>query len=197
MKKWVLPVAIILLTSCNGSGESGEEADVKALVADETKIETGLSETFNASFEGILSSYYALRDALVADDLNAANDAAEQLIQSSDKLPLDELKAIDVDDIIIPTAKSYTGGIASEAKGLQGEADIESKRKSFQMISANIFDLSRTVRFNKEKIYLLHCPMAFNNTGADWLSSTTDIKNPYFGKKMLTCGAVKDSVVIR
>lgn len=197
MKKWVLPAAIVLLVACNGSGKSGDEADVKVAAANETKVETGLSETFNTSFEGVLSSYYALRDALVADDLNAANEAAGQLIQSSDRLPLDELKAIDVDDIIIPTAKNYTGGIASEAKGFQGEADIEGKRKSFQMISANIFDLSRTVRFNKEKIYLLHCPMAFNNAGADWLSSTTDIKNPYFGKKMLTCGVVKDSVVLK
>jgi Cu(I)/Ag(I) efflux system membrane fusion protein len=65
------------------------------------------------------------------------------------------------------------------------------------MISAGLFDLVRTVRYDKEKIYLLHCPMAFNNTGADWLSNATEIKNPYFGKDMLTCGEVRDSVVFR
>ena len=65
------------------------------------------------------------------------------------------------------------------------------------MISANLFDLTRTVRYAEEKVYLLHCPMAFNDTGADWLSNSTEIKNPYFGSKMLTCGSVKDSVVLR
>lgn len=198
MKKWAIPALMILFAACKGGSKPGETQDTTTQqVVAETKVASGLSDAFNVSFESILTNYYALRDALVADDLDGANKSAEQLILSADKLSLDELKASDTADVIIPTAKSYTSGIASESKGLQGEADIEAKRKSFQMISANIFDLARTVRYNKEKIYLLNCPMAFNNTGADWLSNSTEIKNPYFGKKMLTCGAVKDSVVIR
>ena len=39
--------------------------------------------------------------------------------------------------------------------------------------------------------------MAFNDAGAYWLSAASDIKNPYFGKKMLTCGEVKDSIDFR
>jgi Cu(I)/Ag(I) efflux system membrane fusion protein len=39
--------------------------------------------------------------------------------------------------------------------------------------------------------------MAFNDAGAYWLSKTSDIKNPYFGKKMLICGEVKDSLDFR
>ncbi len=39
--------------------------------------------------------------------------------------------------------------------------------------------------------------MAFNDAGAYWLSKTSDIKNPYYGKKMLTCGEVKDSIDFR
>ena len=30
--------------------------------------------------------------------------------------------------------------------------------------------------------------MAFNNEGAYWLSDAEQIRNPYFGDKMLTCG---------
>jgi Cu(I)/Ag(I) efflux system membrane fusion protein len=32
--------------------------------------------------------------------------------------------------------------------------------------------------------------MAFNDKGAYWLSNISKIKNPYYGKKMLTCGEV-------
>jgi Cu(I)/Ag(I) efflux system membrane fusion protein len=39
-------------------------------------------------------------------------------------------------------------------------------------------------------IYVQHCPMADNNKGADWLSKEKEIKNPYFGNSMLTCGEV-------
>jgi Cu(I)/Ag(I) efflux system membrane fusion protein len=39
-------------------------------------------------------------------------------------------------------------------------------------------------------IYVQHCPMADNNKGADWLSTEKEIRNPYFGSSMLTCGEV-------
>lgn len=196
MKRWALPAMIILLSACNGGAKSGEE-QAKSQQAEKIDVVSNLSDVFNTSFKAVLTNYYALRDALIAADTAAANKAAGTLAQASDGLLLDELKASDTANVIVPTAKTYTTGIASESKGLQGETDIEAKRKSFQMITANIFDLARTVRYTQEKIYLLNCPMAFNNEGADWLSSNTEIKNPYFGEKMLTCGAVKDSVVLR
>lgn len=194
MKRFFFIISVIVFASCKGSGSKSEEVVITPV---ETQPVSSLSDSFNASFESILTNYYALRDALVASDADAANKAAATLIAASDGLKLDELKATDTNNVVIPTAQTYTSGISSESKGLQGESDLEAKRKSFQMISGNLFDLARTVRYTKQKIYLLNCPMAFNNTGADWLSSSTEIKNPYFGSKMLTCGSVKDSVVIR
>ena len=45
-----------------------------------------------------------------------------------------------------------------------------------------------------DSLFVEHCPMAFNNNGADWLSGETTIRNPYFGDKMLKCGVVKDTL---
>lgn len=181
------------LFACN-SNEQKSQAVVEEIPV--AKV-ASYSEAFESSFEKVLNDYYALRDALVASDTAATNKSASALIQSADDLKWDELKSADTNNIIIPTAQTYTSDLKSESEGLLGESDLEAKRKAFQMISGNMFDLARTIRYSKHKIYLLHCPMAFNNTGADWLSNATDIKNPYFGEKMLTCGAVKDSVVLR
>lgn len=194
MKKLLYTIPVLLIAACGGS-KSGEEKEAETPPA-EVKVST-TSAVFNASFEEVLAQYYALRDALIGDDTAAANHAASALIIASAQVKLDELKSADTSNIIIPTAKTYGDNISSESKGLLGETDIQQKRKSFQMISAALFDYVRTVRFDKQKVYLLHCPMAFDNTGADWLSSSTEIKNPYFGKTMLTCGAVKDSVVFK
>lgn len=194
MKRLFFIIPVIVFAACKGGGNKSAEVEAKPVEVQPVSL---LSDAFNTSFENILNNYYALRDALVASDTAAANKSAASLIAASDGLKLDELKAADTANLVIPTAQTYTSGISSESKGLQGESDIEAKRKSFQMISGNLFDLARTVRYTKEKIYLLNCPMAFDNAGADWLSSSTDIKNPYFGSKMLTCGSVKDSVVIR
>ena len=40
------------------------------------------------------------------------------------------------------------------------------------------------------RIYQLHCPMAFDGAGADWFSEVSEVRNPYYGDKMLTCGKV-------
>jgi len=40
-------------------------------------------------------------------------------------------------------------------------------------------------------IYVQYCPMAFGNKGADWLAKEEEIRNPYFGDKMMKCGLVK------
>ncbi|MFT3750909.1 MAG: DUF3347 domain-containing protein [Agriterribacter sp.] len=194
MKRLLYFVPVILFIACGGNKAKNEKAvDIPV----EEKKTPALSDAFNGSFEKVLTTYYSLRDALVAGDTAQANTASSSLITAVSEVKLDELKSADTANIIIPTAKTYTEGIASESRGLLGESDIEQKRKSFQMISTGLFDLVRTVRYDKQKVYMLHCPMAFNNAGADWLSNTTEIKNPYFGSKMLTCGSVADSVVLK
>jgi Cu(I)/Ag(I) efflux system membrane fusion protein len=35
--------------------------------------------------------------------------------------------------------------------------------------------------------------MAAGNKGADWLQKQKEIRNPYFGKSMLTCGTLVKS----
>ena len=39
-------------------------------------------------------------------------------------------------------------------------------------------------------VVLMHCPMAMGGDGADWLQSSDQLKNPYFGADMLTCGTI-------
>jgi Cu(I)/Ag(I) efflux system membrane fusion protein len=36
--------------------------------------------------------------------------------------------------------------------------------------------------------------MADNSKGADWLSTDENIKNPYYGASMLTCGEVIEEI---
>jgi len=57
-----------------------------------------------------------------------------------------------------------------------------------------MYTLIQTVRYKGQKLYWDYCPMAFDNNGAYWLSFEREIKNPYFGSKMLNCGSVEDSL---
>jgi hypothetical protein len=186
MKRLIVIVAVATLAACGGEDKKADEQKAAEPLSQSTN-----TTAFNQSFGQVMDSYYHLKDALVLSNDTLAKTSANRIITLADSLNLTELKA---DSSIVLMAKGYLDNIAAEAKGLVGEKDIEGKRKSFQMISDNMYDLVRTVRYDREKIYHQYCSMAFNDAGAYWLSRTDDIKNPYYGKKMLTCGEVKDSL---
>jgi hypothetical protein len=190
MKKYLPIIALAVLAACGG-----EDKNASADTQPEAPLAQSKNyETFNSSFSNFLNNYYHLKDALVLSNEQLAIEQAKRLASSADSVNLAELKA---DPSIIEMAKQSAQTISTEAKALAGQKDLEAKRKSFQAISDNMYDLVRTVRYDRETVYHQFCPMAFNDAGAYWLSRTSDIKNPYFGKKMLTCGEVKDSVDFR
>jgi hypothetical protein len=189
MKRLIVLLTIVALVSCGGEENKTSDAGSPAPLTQSKN-----SDGFNQSFGQFLETYYHLKDALVLTNDTLATTYAKQLIGKADSISFNELKA---DRSIIDMAKGYAETISAEAKGLVGENGVEEKRKSFQMISDNMYDLVRTVRYDREAVYHQFCPMAFNDAGAYWLSKTSDIKNPYFGKKMLSCGEVKDSLDFR
>ena len=191
MKKYIGIATLVLFAACSGNKDQQATEEVKK---DEPLAQSKNSVTFNTTFSNFLNAYFHLKDALVLTNDTMAIASAQLLKTSADSLKMDELKA---DKSIVEMANGYVGSIAAEATALQGETNIEGKRKSFQVISDNIYDLVRTVRFDKQVLYHQFCPMAFNDQGAYWLSPNSDVKNPYFGKKMLTCGEVKDSIDFR
>jgi hypothetical protein len=157
------------------------------------------SDAFTISFSKLMDSYFSLKDALVDWDTTKANQAAVVLQRNADSLPTQDLKA---DSTIILTAQNLAGSVSNETKGFVGENDIEQKRREFNMITDELYNLIRTVRYDGQIIYHIKCPMAFKETEEGyWLSNTSKIINPYLGNKhpkyfakMVGCGEVIDSL---
>lgn len=190
MKKIFIYIVCVLLASCDNSDKKpAEAARPQGPLAQSVN-----SDDFNQSFGKLLADYYQLKDNFVAEKKDAILQAANAMLVSTDSLPLTELKA---DSNLVATARSYTFGIAAELKGLIGEKDILQQRKSFQLISDQLYDLIRTVQYDRAVVYHAYCPMAFDDQGANWLSSESGIRNPYIPRKMLTCGEIKDSIDFR
>jgi hypothetical protein len=151
------------------------------------------SDAFTGSFDTLLNSYYSLKESLVMEDTAKVNAAAASLISHAEGLALNELKG-DTTGLIAETAKTFTGTMATSGDALRKEADLEAKRKEFEIISDAMWSLVRTVKYDGSQVYYQFCPMAFNDKGAYWLSNSKEIRNPYFGDEMLTCGSTQDSL---
>jgi hypothetical protein len=161
------------------------------------------SDEFNLSMTKMMDTYYGLTEAFVNWDTLSVNNYADQLSSSIDSL---KLKEMEKDTAIYPTVLSQWEIVKAEISGLRADTDIHEKRESLNMLSQQLFDLLRIVKFDAAKVYYEECPMALNNyeTSGFWLSSKGEDefrRNPYLGlhdpkysKGMLKCGSTRDSI---
>ena len=194
------PYLLICISACLMSCGSEDKKAAENTSESQVQVAGKNTAAFNQSFDKLLNAYYALKDGLVEYDTAKANAASRELAIHADNLAIDEIRN-DSTGAIKETAKSYTGTISGSAKGLVGEQELEKKKREFQMISDAMYDLVRTVKYDQQKIYHQHCPMAFGEEDAYWISNSSEIVNPYLGKKhpkykagMVHCGDITDSL---
>lgn len=119
--------------------------------------------------------YIQLKDALVASKQDEAKQISGELQKSL---------------LIISTGKAA----ATEAANIAYAATLADQRKAFSVLSTEMSSIIKANQLTSGQLYLEYCPMANNNDGAYWLSNEKAIKNPYFGKAMLSCGMVKETI---
>ena len=151
------------------------------------------SGSFNESFSKLLQSYYTLKNTFIGADISKINSAAEQLMQLADSLNVNELQG-DSSGMIRETAKSFAANISGSAKTITGENKIEDKLREFNMITDALWSLTRTVKYDGQKVYYQFCPTALDNMGGYWLSDKIDTENPYIRDKSKNCSEVNDSL---
>jgi membrane fusion protein, copper/silver efflux system len=142
-------------------------------------------EAFQAQLGQAVQAYLPMKDAFTATDAEKAKAGAGQFLASLEKVGMELLKG-DAHMYWMKQLKALKG----HAESIKGSSDVEGQRKQFSSLTNALVE-SLTAFGTKGTVYLLHCPMAFNNEGANWLSAEKAVKNPYFGKKMLTCGTLK------
>lgn len=189
MKNTALILSIIILSiACKNKDEKTEATETET----KTNVAYSYSEVFSQSVNNTLNAYYNLKDAFVASDTAGVNAAGKELKTLLDSLKLDEVQKND--SLGFSSIYGRPGDVAAEVTGMLGESDIEKKRESFEMISNAFYDILRVIKPAGTTIYYQYCPMAFDSKGAYWLSNADSIRNPYFGKKMLTCGETKETL---
>uniref|UniRef100_UPI0040472808 DUF3347 domain-containing protein n=1 Tax=Roseivirga sp. TaxID=1964215 RepID=UPI0040472808 len=119
--------------------------------------------------------YIHLKNALVASDFQNAKSASESLVKA-----LHNVKGSDK--------------VHAEAAKVAQAGSLENQRKAFTALSNEMATLVKGADISMGELYLEYCPMANGNTGGYWLSNEKEIRNPYFGDKMLKCGSVKETI---
>lgn len=139
----------------------------------------------NGASQVILNDYFNLKDALVSDDNAKAKELGATLAKSFGNLNVSnytDAQKADLKDII-EDAVEHAEHIS--------ESDIDHQREHFKILSKDVTDMV-AITGTENTLYQQFCPMY--DGGSAWLSMSKDVKNPYYGSKMLKCGKVQREI---
>jgi hypothetical protein len=158
-----------------------------ALAQDSTNH--GIDTKAAATIKDILDHYLHLKNALVSDNTKDAAVAGKEIVDAMSKVDKSALTAEqkklyeDVED----DAREHGEHIGENA------GNIEHQREHFAMLSKDLYDLVKAFG-SGQVLYKDFCSMYNHKKGAIWLSEIKAIKNPYYGKKIPTCGTVQEEI---
>ncbi len=150
-----------------------------------TSMKMDIPKEVQKDLMSIIGNYMDVKDALVASNPEQAG--------SSSKLALNGLKKIIEADLDKMT-KEHLNKIVEMFTKISNTADLGSQRDHFITLSENIISISTNLKEISSTLFVQNCPMANKNKGADWLSWEKEIRNPYYGEAMMTCGEVKQVI---
>lgn len=144
-------------------------------------METGLASVVNA--------YLTVQQGLADDDLAAAQSGAEALLDAVAEVQ------VQVPDRLRRDWQPIESELEDHARHITGSRTDAHARMGFDGLSVQLLEMLR--RFGnptQTPLRRAYCPMAFENRGAEWVQRGDEIRNPYFGAEMLTCGEIRATV---
>lgn len=174
----------------NDEHDSGEEAtadnhDMSDKQMDHSTMDMGDTKKSNA----IVAGYIQLKNALVDDNSKEASVAAESMLNAFKEFDASAFTADEQKEIgdILENA-------IEQAEHISKNLDkMEHQREHLEVLSNDVIDFLAIVG-SEMTLYQTRCPMYNKGKGGIWLSETEEIRNPFYGSKMLTCGAVQKEI---
>nr|WP_288931825.1 efflux RND transporter periplasmic adaptor subunit [uncultured Allomuricauda sp.] len=138
-----------------------------------------------SKFNELLNIYLDLKDALVA----SGQEKTQVLAQKGAGIA-SEINDLEMDDM----GKSHLSKLKEQLTEMSSKRNLEDQREVFVQLSKNMIQIGQQMKELDTKLYVQHCPMANNDRGANWLSLEEEVRNPYYGDAMLTCGSVVGTI---
>lgn len=163
-----------------------------SMMTNKSKVEAAVKVKHSKLASAIIDNYMALKDALVQEDSKNAASFGKKLFDDFAKFDASRVAEQQKREVaeIIEDASEHAKHISENSK------DIAHQREHFEFLSKDVKDLV-IITGSDRTLYQAFCPMYNNNKGGAWLSASKEIKNPYFGNRMLKCGTVQQEISVR
>ncbi|WP_298545195.1 DUF3347 domain-containing protein [uncultured Aquimarina sp.] len=127
------------------------------------------------NIDKIYNQYLMIKRGLVNSDYQVVRQEAKKL-----------------DELI--TDAEETKQLKATAKLISLTKEVKKQRDFFVTLTAETEKLISSADITSGEVYKQFCPMAFEGNGGYWLSDSKEVRNPYYGNKMLKCGSVNQTI---
>lgn len=168
----------------------GQEGETAAGTPEQANVPMSAPALFLEQLGAAAKTYDALQIALAADDVGRAQAALPDIRKSLDAVDM-SLVMGDAHETWMKHLKAMQDALNAAA---QAGTDLAKLRAAFDPLSTALIQAIRAFGLPENQVlYALHCPMAFDNRGADWLQTSQEVRNPYFGAAMPHCGKITEA----
>jgi Protein of unknown function (DUF3347) len=137
-----------------------------------TPLHAGDSPALMEPVKSVLDHYLSIQVELTKDSVKGVEEHANAIAKA---VRGDEMKMLSPD-------------VAKQAETLAKAKDLKATREAFKPLSASLVKYLADNKAGKGTYHEAYCPMA----KASWLQTEKEVRNPYYGKEMLTCGTLKN-----
>lgn len=147
--------------------------------------EIGFSESFQSGFKSAIKPYLEMKDAFINSNARDVKAYAKVTSQKLSSMNTNNFSVIE---------KTYLKKSIETLHAIEENDMIENQRDHFIVFNEKIVAIVMNIDRIEPVLFVQKCPMANNSKGAVWLSKDKDIRNPYYGDTMLTCGSVIETI---
>lgn len=122
--------------------------------------------------KSVLDHYLMIQAALAKDSIKGVDENASAIAKA----------------VLADKMKMLSSDVATQAATLAKATDLKAARAAFKPLSHSLIKYLADNKAGAGTYHEAFCPMV----GASWLQTEKNIKNPYMGKAMLSCGEFKN-----
>lgn len=181
----------LIAFACNGTDKQATPHPTG--VTDQPVVTGKYSPAFGLRLDTLLDTYHQMVSGFSQPGAQGNGSIAQAFQHQLDNLSFEEFKK---DTLVFQTVLQQKGNTLAEMKGLLGETSLSGQRQELNIVSQDLYDMLRTVRYSQKTVYFMECSSAFGeDKPGNWISATSDtsqLVNPFGAPGH--CGVIRDSL---
>lgn len=139
--------------------------------------------SFVAELAPLYATFFAMQHSLSLDQFDAK-------LATTMANAIEKVAATSLEQGAAEAWRTWRAGTVTTLERFVAAADLAAARAVFEDLNRDVERLFAQFGAPPEQpLFRYHCPMAFENRGADWLQQEQGTANPYYGSMMFRCGS--------